>query len=151
MFSTGYLPVLGGGIEASVSQVLLEKPQAISRIVKLHSVDSEAISQSVWAYVATLTSLRVYQLRQPRFLSTVPDYLPCSMTINTEYQLLTIMNNRTTAANIVSKQAQSVIIQGQYPLPAVFLLPDQCFIYLGTAPGAKSMSYTQSGPTLGTG
>ena len=124
MLSTGYLPILGGGVETGMPQVLLEQSQTISRIVKLHSVDSEAISQPMGAYIVTLTSLRVYQLRQSCFLSTVANCLPCPMAVDAKYKSSALLNDWATAAKIVSKQAQSVIIQGQYPLFAVFLLLD---------------------------
>jgi hypothetical protein len=41
---TGYLPVLGGGVEAAMAKVLLQQAQTVARVVKLHSMDSEGIA-----------------------------------------------------------------------------------------------------------
>jgi hypothetical protein len=44
VFFTGYFAIFGRGIEASVTEVFLQKPESIPGIIKLYSVASESIA-----------------------------------------------------------------------------------------------------------
>ncbi|MBA7666494.1 hypothetical protein ES703_74575 [subsurface metagenome] len=44
MFFTGYLPILGSGVEALMAEVLLKQPEAISRVIELYGVNSKGVS-----------------------------------------------------------------------------------------------------------
>jgi len=57
-----YLPVLGSGIEAGMTQVFLKKPQSVAGVVKLYRMYRKGISQPMRANVTSLSSFWVNQL-----------------------------------------------------------------------------------------
>ena len=83
-FFASDLPVTHGCSDTDMTELLLEHPDAIGRIIFLDSHDSKSISQLVWAYPVNLACLWVYQQRQPCPISTPPYYLTCPMSIYSE-------------------------------------------------------------------
>jgi hypothetical protein len=55
VFLAGHLSVLSSGIEALMSQVLLEKPQAIPGIIDFYRIHREGIPELVGTNVVYLT------------------------------------------------------------------------------------------------
>ena len=99
-----------------------------------------------------LPGFRVYQFGQPRLVSAIPNYLPCPVSVDAEYQLPAITSNRAAAANIFLKQAQGATIQRQNPLPVMLLL------FAGgnpikplSTPGTEGVVPTQPFVTTGAG
>ena len=59
MFASANLPVFGGGVEALMTQVVLQEPEAVSRIIYLYCVYGERIPQSVGADIVHPASFGV--------------------------------------------------------------------------------------------
>jgi hypothetical protein len=77
-----YFSVFGSGIETLMAQVFLEKPQAVSRIIKLYRIDRERVPQPMRGYIMYPAGLGSYQLWQPCFVSTFFDDLPRPVAVN---------------------------------------------------------------------
>jgi hypothetical protein len=73
------------------------------------------------------------------------------MAVNTKNQPLAIAKNRTATADIVFERAQSLTVNGQHPLSAVFLLRDLSLLDFAAAAGAKCMTSAKPLPAPGAG
>ena len=93
-----------------MSQVLLEQPESIARVIKLHCMNSEAITQPMWTYSVPLACLGVNQIWQPGSLSTPPYHLPGSVSIDAEDEPLTFLVNWTTSVDIFFQHLKSILI-----------------------------------------
>ncbi len=81
---TGNLPVLGGGVEVEVAQVLLQQPQPVTGVIHLHGMNAEGISQAMWTYASYSPGFGIDQEWQSGSPGAIPDYLPCPMPVETE-------------------------------------------------------------------
>ncbi|GAI96416.1 unnamed protein product, partial [marine sediment metagenome] len=66
------LSILGSGIEAGMSQVLLKEREPIARVIELYRMHSEGVSQPMWAHPMPLACLWINQVWQPSPFSTLP-------------------------------------------------------------------------------
>ena len=81
---TGNLPVLGGGVEADMPQVLLQQPQPVARVIYLHGMNTEGIPQAVRTDTPYPPGFRISQGLQTSSPGTIPDNLPCPMSVEVE-------------------------------------------------------------------
>jgi len=112
---------------------------------------SKSITQPVWTDIVDSTGFRIYQRWQTCFFGTFFDDLPSPVPINAKNQPLPIPKNRTTTADVIFKDAQSVTINGQHPLATVFLLLGLSLLNLTSALWAKGMTSAESLPAPGAG
>ena len=73
------------------------------------------------------------------------------MSVDAKNQLLAILKNWTATADIVFEHSQSLAINGQRSLTAVFLLLDLSLLNLTSALWAKGVTSAKSLPTFGAG
>lgn len=104
VFCTGYLPVLGGSVEALVAQMRLEQSEAVSGVIQLHRMDCESIAQAVWADVMNYAGLTVDQPCQSSPFAAVPHNLPGAVAVNAKNQLLPVSKHCTTAPHVFLEQ-----------------------------------------------
>ena len=78
------LPVFRGCIEASMSQVFLEQPEAIPRVIYLHRVYGESVSEAMGADATGFACLGIYQMGQPCLLAAFPHNLPGTVAVYAE-------------------------------------------------------------------
>ena len=90
--------------------MLLEKPEPVTGIIDLHSMNSEGISQSVRAYSVYLTGLRVNQVCQPGSLSTFPHHLPGPVTIDSEDEHLTFSGYWAALPDVIPEHIKGTIV-----------------------------------------
>ena len=48
------LPVFGSGVKAGVAKVLLQESESVTRVIQLHRVDGEGVSQAMRTYIVYL-------------------------------------------------------------------------------------------------
>jgi hypothetical protein len=63
MFLSGHFPILRGGVETLMAQVLLEQSQSITGIIQFHGVDGKGIPQPVRTDVTDSASLWILKFR----------------------------------------------------------------------------------------
>ena len=78
---SGNLPVLGGGVEVEVAQVLLQQPQTVAGVIYLHGMYTERISQTVRTNTSYSPSFGIDQEWQSSSPGTIPYNLPCPMPV----------------------------------------------------------------------
>jgi len=144
MLSARYLPVLGGGVEALVSQMLLEQSEPVSCVIELYRMNCESIAQAMGAYVMNPATLTINQFCQPGSLTTVSHNLPTAVTINTENQLPAVSNDRTATPDVFPEQLQAFTVNGQRSLPTVQPLFSLTVFYLAAAFGAEHVRRSES-------
>lgn len=77
--------------------MLLQKPEAIARVVNLHRVDGEGIAQAVRTDAMDAAGLGIHQLGQVCFLGALSDDLPSPVAVDAEDQSLAIFEDWTAA------------------------------------------------------
>jgi hypothetical protein len=138
MFLSGNLPVLRGGVETDMSQMLLQQSQPIAGIIHLHSVNAEGVSQAVRANASGSPGLRINQCWQAEPSSTVPDDLPSPVPVDIKEVGLVI--NRAQGIDIAFGHSQGVFVNGKYPYSPSLHLTSQLLIDLAPASRAEAVS-----------
>ena len=98
MFFPGHFPILRGGVETLVAQVLLEQSQPITGIIQFHGVHGKGVPQPMRTDVMDSASFRILQFWQASSFSALAHDLPGPVAINAKNQLLPILNDRATVA-----------------------------------------------------
>jgi len=88
---TGNLPVSGSSIKADMPKVLLQQPQPVTGVIHLHGMNAEGITQAVRTDPPFSPGFRIGQRWQDSSLGTIPDYLPCPMSVKMEKGRLIIV------------------------------------------------------------
>jgi len=148
---TRYFPVPGGGVEAGVPQMLLEQPEAITRVIQLHGMNGKGISETVRAYSTPFASGRVHQVAEASPVGTVPYYLPGAVPIDAEDHALSISRHRPAALDVALEHLKRIVIQRQGSHFAVLLSPGNRLLHLRSTSGAKGVGLSQPGTAVTTG
>ncbi len=84
MLFASNLPVFRYGIETGVAQVLLKQAQRVSRVIKLHCMHAEGVSETIRANASYPARFGIHQIRKSGSSGAVSHNLPSSMPVQTE-------------------------------------------------------------------
>src|SRR3989304_9113067 len=101
----------------------------------------------MWTDIMFLARFRIYEFRKSCFLSARFYDLPGAVPCDNEDHMFTVSYDRTASVDKFFKQFQSILVNGKYPLPSVFLLLCIFLFNLPAAPRADQTRRAESGST----
>jgi hypothetical protein len=144
VFLRRYFPIPGSGVEALMTQVLLKHSQSISRIIVFNGVHCEGFPEFVRTNIMYFAGFWIYELWQSGFFGALLYDLPGPVSIDTEDESFSVLDNRTATLDVFLEYLQSILVNGQHPLAAFLLFFDLAFFYLTATSWAEDVGCTKS-------